>query len=542
MQHGMNKINILILIVFLNSCKGSKLLYSGVNATHIYTYYINDSINFSVKLAGDIKKYENLKELNQKLRLYKIKKFKTNVIDFFKSDNEPFYDLFLLKFDDNKQLSSFLNQSNFRNITNNKDGIEILDSSKNVFGKVLLNNKSPLLLIVYSNDKAYFNLMVEEFSDVFKTMEYSDEYRSILPSPFEIANSNSVNPKDGLINYLKPIISLLKYQDIYTYNDFSYVQAVCTYSCRISNYKVFDNYFDIYNKMVFYDSVETNKFKTNESAKKEIIKIASTSNLVMFNENHFDIRHRKLVKFLLKDFYDLGYRYLALESLFENKQLLNNRGYPVQKSGFYTREPEMSDLIRVAIEMGYNVFGYDSFGQNERELNQASNIFNNSFVIDSSAKVLVLGGHDHIFEEKSQNKVWMAYYLKNKYGINPVTFSQTAVQSNNKFWLGIIKNDSISKQPVDYLLSNNISDDNFPEYKPYQINIQLPISKYKNDLILSIFLSSEIKNNNKPIPIKNIIIPYKDTSVICRLKKGNYIYFIKQINGNTLMQKEFINK
>ena len=136
----------------------------------------------------------------------------------------------------------------------------------------------------------------------------------------------------------------------------------------------------------------------------------------------------------------------------------------------------------------------------------------------------------------------MTFYLKNNYGINPVTFSQTAVRPNHNFWLGLTKNELLSNQPVDYLISNNISDNNFNDFHTVQLNIQLPYSNLKNDLILSIFLTSEFENDKTSIPIKNLIIPYKDNSVYVNLKKGDYTYLIKNINGDILLQRYFINE
>jgi hypothetical protein len=543
-EFGVNKILIFLILVSLYSCKENEFLYSGVNETYIYTYYVNDSINFSVKLAGDIKKYEDAQELKQKLKLYKNKRYYSNVIEFFKSSSEPFYDLFLFKFDNTNQINSFLKHNNlvkFKDSLNNSN-YEVIDSINCCYGKTLFHNKSPILLLAYSKNKNYFNLMIEEFSDVFLQMIYNEGYKGILPSPFAIANDNAFNSSDNLINYLKPIKTLIKYENLYGLKDFAYVQAVCTYSCRITNSNIFKKYLINYYNLVYFDSIPTEKFTTNESAHKEILNIASNSSLMMFNENHFEVKHRKLIKYLLKDFYDLGYRYLALEALFENNKLLNDRKYPLQKSGFYTQEPEMADLIREAIKLGFYVFGYDSFGKGNRELNQAQNIYNISFGIDSTAKVLVLGGHNHIYEKEIQNKKWMAFYLKNNYGINPVTFSQTAVRPNHNFWLGLTKNELLSNQPVDYLISNNISDNNFNDFHTVQLNIQLPYSNLKNDLILSIFLTSEFENDKTSIPIKNLIIPYKDNSVYVNLKKGDYTYLIKNINGDILLQRYFINE
>jgi hypothetical protein len=49
--------------------------------------------------------------------------------------------------------------------------------------------------------------------------------------------------------------------------------------------------------------------------------------------------------------------------------LLNERGYPLNSplSGTYVTEPQMSNLIREAIDIGFKLFPYYRFGEGRKE-------------------------------------------------------------------------------------------------------------------------------------------------------------------------------
>jgi len=498
-----------------------------------------------VKLAGDNTQISDKKQLVKALKRNKLISNKKNVIDFLKTKSPPYYDLFLLEFKDKIFLDDFLTEKNFDSVNylNNDNQVEIMDSISCMYGYGLSNSTGEyILLICFSTlrEQEIFKIMTKEYKEAFKTIVYSDDYRQALPSPFKIAGDYSLNYNDSTTNYLRPIEKLYKYKEMYEPNDFIYVQAINTYSSRVSNSEVFDVYFEKYNGMVYRDIVAKDKFITNNLAVEKILSLCSKSNLAMFNENHFDIRHRLLLKVLLKDLYSIGYRYLALEALSEGKEKINKRGYPVQSSGFYTLEPEMADLIRQAIDIGFTVFGYDSHEGN-REVSQAKNIYENSFYSDSLAKVVVLGGHDHI-HEGNNNKKWMGFYINDLYGINPTTFSQTSVEVIDSIWLGIVKNDSLTKETVDYLISNNISEVNIPTNKVVNLCFELlSENPFKDDYIMSVYYADEYNEDIKSIPVKNVIIPFETNSITIFLQLDIYIYTIRNKRGDLLHIEEFKN-
>ncbi|MCP3930015.1 MAG: TlpA family protein disulfide reductase [Bacteroidetes bacterium] len=162
-----------------------------------------------------------------------------------------------------------------------------------------------------------------------------------------------------------------------------------------------------------------------------IVKRASHEKIVIINEAHHKPLHRVFTKKILKGLYEQGYRYFGLEALSNCSyvppqfcdSLLNTRGYPLNSplSGTYVREPQMSNLIREAHEMGFELFAYEKFGQ-DREFHQAKYIAEITEK-NPEAKFLILCGWYHLLESEYSIK-WMATHLREMTGINPFTIYQ----------------------------------------------------------------------------------------------------------------------
>jgi hypothetical protein len=163
-------------------------------------------------------------------------------------------------------------------------------------------------------------------------------------------------------------------------------------------------------------------------AKAYLVEQAKKHQLFIINESHHNPLHRAFTQSLLADLYQQGYRYLALEALDQNDSLINQRKYPLQESGYYTKEPQMGNLIREALRLGYTVFGYDSEGNGrEREIGQARNI-QRMLQKDPKAKMLIHCGFDHVNEGPSP--AWekaMAGRLKEFTGLDPFTVDQESL-------------------------------------------------------------------------------------------------------------------
>ncbi|MFT4023522.1 MAG: hypothetical protein QM664_07040 [Flavihumibacter sp.] len=128
--------------------------------------------------------------------------------------------------------------------------------------------------------------------------------------------------------------------------------------------------------------------------------------VVAFNENHYDWRNRYLVYGLLDTLKSQGFTSLALETLSYHDSSLLSRGFPVQKTGYYQREPFMAELIRKALKLGYTLIAYEdttSYPKKSkntmtrwqwREYHEAVNF--QKALKTAKGKTIVLAGYDHI--------------------------------------------------------------------------------------------------------------------------------------------------
>ena len=166
-----------------------------------------------------------------------------------------------------------------------------------------------------------------------------------------------------------------------------------------------------------------------------IIERSAQEQIIILNEAHHKPRHRLFVRRLLQGLYDNGYRYFGLETLSNNLKddmallgdtLLQKRGYPINSyiTGTYTTEPQMANLIREAIEIGFTLFAYERTAKGDREKFQAENIKRKILDQDPEAKILIHCGWYHALESENRDKKWMAQYLREITGINPFTIYQ----------------------------------------------------------------------------------------------------------------------
>ena len=150
---------------------------------------------------------------------------------------------------------------------------------------------------------------------------------------------------------------------------------------------------------------------------------------------------------LLEPLWREGFRYLALETI-ASWDPINERGYPILWSGFYSNDMVHAQMIRTAISMGYRIVAYeeepDQYAQDQddlsktlgrataREYRQASNIVSRIFDIDKNAKVLVHCGYGHASERKTKSFTPMAHFLRELTGLNPLTIDQTLFSERSR--------------------------------------------------------------------------------------------------------------
>ncbi len=166
-----------------------------------------------------------------------------------------------------------------------------------------------------------------------------------------------------------------------------------------------------------------------------ILELAKDRRIVIINEAHHLPKARVFTRSLLDGLKDLGFRHLGLEALSHADSSINERGFPVQKTGFYTREPQFGNLLRDAMQMGFQLFPYEAQGGEngrERELAQATQI---AAYLEThpEAKVLIHCGYAHAY--KGNYPAWekaMAGRLQEMTGIEPLCIDQQAYRERSE--------------------------------------------------------------------------------------------------------------
>ena len=187
------------------------------------------------------------------------------------------------------------------------------------------------------------------------------------------------------------------------------------------------------------DSLYFTQFRPVD-AKEYILQEAGNERILMINEAHHVPYHRIFTASLLQGLYDWGFRFFGAETLSDSSldNHLNERGYPILNSGFYTKEPQYGNLIRQALAIGYTVFPYEADFTSirtgkQREMAQARNI---QRVVQEhpDAKMLIHAGYAHI-QEDSVGGDWgkaMAGRVREFTGIDPFTINQEVLTDSTR--------------------------------------------------------------------------------------------------------------
>ncbi|WP_298248090.1 hypothetical protein [uncultured Christiangramia sp.] len=266
------------------------------------------------------------------------------------------------------------------------------------------------------------------------------------------------------------------------------------------------------------DSIEEN-YKI-VPAKEYIIQQSKRNRVIIINEAHHYSSHRVFTQELLQDLYKQGYRNLGVEALSNGNKHdvnLNNRKYAIQESGYYTQDPNFGNMLRTALNLGFNVFAYEQTGDlngKEREISQAKNI---QKIMDKrpDEKFLIYCGFDHALE--GEHRSWgkaMAGRLKEFTGVNPLTINQVKYSERNnlKFNQPLLK--ALELEQPSILID---SDNNTFQYQKKNgwsdIAVLHPNTKYEKGrpqwLINSDSKTVEIKNEDFEIEYPIMALAYK---------------------------------
>ncbi len=107
----------------------------------------------------------------------------------------------------------------------------------------------------------------------------------------------------------------------------------------------------------------------SENALKQIIRLAKDARVVLINEGHNLPDDRCFILQVLQVLKSLGFNAYGAETFMWRDKALARRKYPVDTSGYYTREPVYGELVREAAKMGYEFFPYeDSLQDNTQQI------------------------------------------------------------------------------------------------------------------------------------------------------------------------------
>lgn len=442
---------------------------------HNYSIHIvNDSLQLYYKSPDDIKYTTNKKELKKVIRKEKFK-LGDSVLVYGKT-NDPPYEYFVTISKNHKQ--------NYPNYLIVFDTL-INNQTIKFVGNPLTENSKKTLEI--------------DLKNIFKTIEVGATYRKNISTVLDIVTKHKNSNK-----FFAVLNEISEFPTYDKQEEWTKLQMELTYSSFLGSNRFYDSYLNqLESRFKPNDTISKiirDNAKTDSKGIETIVKEAENHKIVMINENHFYPNHRLLVSDLLVKLKEIGYTYLALEALdIKQDSILNlENSYPSLKTGFYTSEQNYSNLIRKAKDLGYQFVAYENNDDNKnRELGQAENLYNKTFKLDPKGKVLVLAGIDHILEKPTiRGKEWMATIFKDKYNIDPLTISQTHLNSyrkeitvkyaiiNSKFF------DNDQLKAVDYFVVNNKSEN---------ITDNPTTFSYKNDIRsevqVALFYGNEILNN-----------------------------------------------
>lgn len=160
-----------------------------------------------------------------------------------------------------------------------------------------------------------------------------------------------------------------------------------------------------------------------------IAELAKGRKAIFFNEAHNVPLTRTLTVELLQKLREDGYTHFAAETLYSTDKELQQRGYTVAESGFYTVEPICAEMVRSALRLGFKVVAYESEQEGNgdvREHAQAKNLQDRVFRQDPDARLVVNAGYAHIQENgRYLGGRSMAQHFRKLTGIDPLTIEQT---------------------------------------------------------------------------------------------------------------------
>lgn len=297
---------------------------------------------------------------------------------------------------------------------------------------------------------------------------------------------------------------------------------------------------------------ETIKAKDLAPAAAAILRRTLNQKAVMFNTAHHRPEHAYFLGQLLDSLRHQGFTHLGLEGLADSSSAITY-GFITQSDGFYTRDPELSNLISKAIALGFQLVSYDDDSEN-REHKQAENLVSKTFKKDKNARVVVLAGYAHIDEIASPKK--MAAYFKDFTGIDPLTIDQTRLMTSECDELDSNYKDNAYVylagnlgSGMNILLWNNISLNNKPigtntGMPPVNVKVEFPVSLQLKAFqgVEMLYRKADFLTDSTAVPLHVKLVPADARNVTLNLYPGKYVLQILGDGKEVLYQQELVVK
>lgn len=178
--------------------------------------------------------------------------------------------------------------------------------------------------------------------------------------------------------------------------------------------------------------------------------IAARERIVIIMEAHNATQHREWIQQTLPIFYEAGFRHYAAEALAETGTILKTRRYPSKSSGVYPQDPRFGNLLRHALDLGFEIDDYEAHLATDplqREEEQAETL---AGIIskDPQCKIVIHVGHAHAFKQPMPGfGEWMAARLWKKTRVEPYCIYQAYGEFDSPTYARVAESAGVVDEP-----------------------------------------------------------------------------------------------
>lgn len=283
----------------------------------------------------------------------------------------------------------------------------------------------------------------------------------------------------------------------------------------------------------------------NDSNVNKVMSLVEGHSLVIINEDHKKPRDRDFIFNFVKALKDIGFTHYAAETFGDT---ISSYEFSTVSDGYYSNEPIYGRLVSYVKSAGFKLIKYeqkdsqrlnDTANRDERiaarENAQTDNLISAVLGANPETKMIIHVGHSHVAEipitrrDDDIGTKWMAFRLKEKTGINPLTLSLTACSTSEKEI--IIGSEILNKkgEPVpsftDYSIAQPIISftKNRPDWRRSigDIDISLP-TEYHN-FKETVLIEARLKNHpDIAVPIDRLLLRPEENNIPLLLPSGEY--------------------